>query len=109
MLSQIFNLFGSLKTHHLLEINNINTSKSLKGLARQLDMESSQNTFSKVKHMISQDIEATLAMELEKMMANNFFEKDGFLRLFEKFISQEGQESVVWEDIEKPLHDSVSK
>ena len=64
-------------------------------------MESSQNTFSKVKHMISQGIEATLAMELEKMMVNNAFEKEGFQRLFAKFISQEGQENIVWEHIEK--------
>ena len=59
--------------------------------------------------MISQGIEATLALELENMMANNAFEKEGFQRLFAKFISQEGQDDVVWNNIEKPLEDSVSK
>ena len=59
--------------------------------------------------MISQGVEATLALELENVMENNAFEKEAFKRLFSKFISQEGQDNVVWNNIEKPLHDSVSK
>ena len=58
--------------------------------------------------MISQGIEATLALELENVMANNAFEKEAFQRLFTKFISQEGQDNIVWNNIEKPLEDSVS-
>ena len=72
-------------------------------------MNSSVRTIIDGKDDVSQEKESTLALELEKLMVKHSSEKNGFQKLFAKFISQEGKENVVWEDIEKPAQDSVSK
>ena len=50
----------------------------------------------------------TMSTELDKLFNNsNLFQKNGFQQLFTKFVSQEGQDSVEWDEIKKPPADSV--
>ena len=68
---------------------------------------------------IKKDVEIALKLELNnlKAMVNNHSigsidapdkELEGFQKLFAKFLSQDSQENIVWEKIEKLPTDSVS-
>ena len=74
-------------------------------------MEIDQNTFRDAKFKKRQeDMATTMSTELDKLFNNsNLFQKNGFQQLFTKFVSQEGQDSVEWDEIKKPPADSVGK
>ena len=74
-------------------------------------MEIDQNTFRDAKFKKRQeDMATTMSTELDKLFEkSNLLQKNGFQQLFTKFVSQEGQDSVEWDEIKKPPADSVGK
>ena len=74
-------------------------------------MEIDQNAIRDAKFKQRQeDMVTTMSTELDKLFDNsNLFQKNGFQQLFTKFASQEGQDSVEWNEIKKPPADSVGK
>ena len=73
-------------------------------------MEDSQNALREAQlKQRQEDMAASISMELDKLFEkSNLFQKNGFQQLFTKYITQDGHESVVWDEIKKPPPDSVS-
>ena len=74
-------------------------------------MEADQNALQEAQlKQRQEDMVTTMSTELDKLFDNsNLFQKNGFQQLFTKFVSQEGQDSVEWDEIKKPPADSVGK
>ena len=74
-------------------------------------MDIDQNTLRNAKFKKrQQDMATTMSTELDKLFEkSNLLQKNGFQQLFTKFASQEGQDSVEWNEIKKPPADSVGK
>ena len=73
-------------------------------------MEDSQNALREAQLKLRQaDMAALITTELDKLFEKSkLFQKNGFQQLFTKYITQDGHESVVWDEIKKPPPDSVS-
>ena len=73
-------------------------------------MEADQNALQETQLKQRQkEMTASITKELEKLFEkSNLFQKNGFQQLFTKYITQDGHESVVWDEIKKPPPDSVS-
>ena len=72
-------------------------------------MEADKNALREAKlKQMKEEMVTSMTTDLDKLFENrNSFQKNGFLQLFTKYISQDGQESVEWEEIKKPPPDSV--
>lgn len=73
-------------------------------------MEADQNALRQARlKQRQEEMAASITAELDKLFENsNSFQKNGFQQLFTKYITQDGHESVVWDEIKKPPPDSVS-
>ena len=60
------------------------------------------------KGMILQDIIMAMDLELNSLDADESIQIEGFKILFKKFISNDEQERVVWDQIRKPAQNLVS-
>ena len=60
------------------------------------------------KGMILQDIIMLMDSELNSLDADESIQIEGFKILFEKFVSNDEQERVVWDQIRKPAQNLVS-
>ena len=73
-------------------------------------MEGDQNALREAQlKQRQEEMAASINTELDKLFEKcNLFLKNDFQRLFTKYITQDGHESVVWNEIKKPPTDSVS-
>ena len=60
------------------------------------------------KGMIPQDVMMAMDLELNNLDADESIPIEGFKNLFKKFISNDEQERVVWDQIRKPAQNLVS-
>ena len=71
-------------------------------------MENHPESSTTSKSMILQDTIMAMDSELNNLDADEPLQLEGFKSLFKKFISNEEQERVVWDQIRKPAQNLVS-
>ena len=79
------------------------------GLSRLYEkMENHPEGLTTSKGMIPQDVMMAMDLELNNLDADDSIPIEGFKNLFKKFISNDEQERVVWDQIRKPAQNLVS-
>ena len=71
-------------------------------------MENHPEALTASKNMIPQDTTISMDLELNNLDADEPIQIEGFRNLFKKFISNDEQERIVWDQIRKPEQNLVS-